>query len=92
VSRDLRINARRGKEGPAFDRKVRVVDGRELIEGLAQIFDADFCHVRLLIRKMAHNYKPSVPARMVTKFLRKLFPTADDEGCEAAFSLLVQRS
>jgi hypothetical protein len=74
VSRDLRINARRGKEGPAFDRKVRVADGRELIEGLAQIFDADLGHVRLLIRKMAHNDKTKragengheIPAKIVS--------------------------
>ena len=55
-----------GKEGAIVDREVRALHGGELIERLAQVFDADLCHDRAYSGKWLTMTKPSVPARIVT--------------------------
>ena len=54
------------EKGAVFDCEVRILDGREILEGLAQFFDTDLCH-GIYLGKWLTTTKPSVPTKIVTK-------------------------
>src|ERR1700730_6402171 len=59
--------AQHHEEGAVLDREIRAVDGDEILEGLAQLLDANLSHVHAYFGKWLNTTKPRVPAKIVTK-------------------------